>query len=57
MCRGIYLTSEVRVEIELRSGYFFWAQNRRASEVIDLQALFNDYWSSNEHEFTVLSQS
>jgi hypothetical protein len=34
-----------------------WATYREASEVIDLNGLFNDYWSSNNHEFTVLSQS
>jgi hypothetical protein len=45
------------VEIQMRSGHLFWAKDRLASEVIDLQVLFNDYLSSNKHEFTVLSQS
>jgi hypothetical protein len=41
----------------MKSGHLFWAKDREASEVIDLDGLFNDYWSSNNHEFTVLSQS
>ena len=41
----------------MKSGHAIWAKYREASEIIDLQGLFNDYWGSNEHEFTVLSQS
>ena len=40
----------------MRSGHLFWAKNRLADDVIDLQALFNDYWGSNNYEFTVPSQ-
>ena len=50
------MTSEMRVEIQ-RSSHFFWAKNRLESEPIDVQALFNDYWSSTKHEFTVPSES
>jgi hypothetical protein len=57
MYSGVSPTSDVRVEIQMSSGYFFWAQNRYAAEVIDLQELFNGYWSSNKHEFTLPSQS
>jgi hypothetical protein len=57
MCRGVFLTSEMRVEIQLRRGHLFWAKHRLASEAIDLQALFNDYWSTSEHVFTIPSQS
>ena len=41
----------------MRSGHLLWTKNRQTSEAIDLQALFDDYWSSNKHEFTVPSQS
>jgi len=41
----------------MKRGHSFWATYREASEVVDLDRLFNDYWSSNNHEFTVLSQS
>ena len=56
MGRGLSPTSEMRAEIYM-SGKFLWGKNRRASDVIDLQSLFNDYWSSNGREFTVPSQS
>jgi len=57
MCRGVFPGSEMRLEVQMRSGHLFWAKRRLASEVIDLEALFNDYLSSSKHEFTVLSQS
>ena len=41
----------------MKSGHSVWAKYREASEIIDLHELFSDYWSSNNHEFTVLSQS
>ena len=53
----VCLTSNMRVEIEMRSGHLLWAKNRQTGEVIDLQGLFNDYWASTKHRFTVPSQS
>ena len=47
----------MRLEVQMRSGHLFWARHRLAGEVIDLEALFNDYLSSSEHEFMVPSQS
>ena len=41
----------------MRSDDLLRPQNRLATEVIDLQALFDDYSISNKHEVTVLSQS
>jgi len=46
----------MRVEIEMRSGHLFWGKTRLASEPIGVQALFNDYWSSEKHDFTVSSK-
>jgi len=40
----------------MKRDHSFWVTYREASEVVDLGGL-NDYWSSNNHEFTVLSQS
>ena len=54
--RDISPTSEIRVEIQRISGDLFWAKGRQANEVIDLQDLLNDYWSSDKHEFVVLSK-
>jgi hypothetical protein len=47
----------MRAEIRMKRGHSFWATYRETSEVIYLQGLFDDYWGSNSHEFTVLSQS
>ena len=41
----------------MKRGHSFWAKYPEAKEVIDLHGVFNDYWSSDDHEFTVLSQS
>jgi len=56
MCRGVSPTSEIRVEIQKRGSHLLWGKNRLASELIDVQALFNDYWSSIQHEFMVPSK-
>jgi len=40
----------------MKSGHLIWAKNLLASELIDIQALLNDYWGSNRHEFMVLSK-
>ena len=40
----------------MKSGHSVWTKYREASEVIDLNGLFNEYWGSNDHEFTVLSE-
>jgi hypothetical protein len=47
----------MRVEIQRHTRILFWEKNRQANEVIDLQGIFNEYWNSTKHEFTVLSQS
>ena len=59
MCvyRGVSPTSQIRVEIQMKSGLSVWAKYREVGELIDLDGLFSDYWSSSKHEFTVLSQS
>jgi hypothetical protein len=41
----------------MKSGLLLWAKNREASEIIDLQGIFEDYWGSNDSGFTVPSQS
>ena len=47
----------MRAEIQMKTGHLFWAKDRLASGVIDLQEIFNDYWSTSKHVFTVPSQS
>ena len=57
MYREVSPTSQIRAEVGMKSGHSVWAKYREGSKVIDLDGLFNDYWSSNSDEFTVLSQS
>ena len=58
MCvyRNVSPASEVRAEVRMKSGHSFWTKHREAVQVIDLDGLFSDYWSSSTREFTVLSQ-
>ena len=58
MCvdRDVSPTSQIRAEVRMKSGHSVWAKYREASEVIDLDELFSKYWSSNNREFTVMSQ-
>ena len=55
--REVSPTSQIRADVRMKSGHSVWAKYREASEVIDLDGLFDDYWSSNKDNFTVLSQS
>jgi len=50
-----FSTSHVRAEVRMKRRHSDWAKYREASEVIDLHRPFNDYWTSINHEFTVLS--
>ena len=53
----VVVGSNLRAEVGMKSGHSVWAKYREASEVIELDGLFSDYWGSNNHDFTVLSQS
>ena len=57
MCRDVCPTSEMRAQIQMKSGHSIWAKYKQSDEVIDLQELFSDYWSSDKHEFMVPSES
>ena len=51
--RDICPTSQIRAEVQMKK---LWARHREARQVINLDGLFSDYWSSSNNEFTVLSQ-
>ena len=51
----VVVGSKLRAGVRMKSGHSVWAKYREASEIIDLHGVFNDYWTSNNHEFTVLS--
>ena len=68
MCRGIIPTSKtsetsetsetskMSLNIQWNPRHLPFAKSS-VEEVIDLQALFNDYWSSDERQFTMRGQS
>ena len=43
----------MRVEIQVKSGPLQWGKKGQGSKKIDLQALFDEYWTSKAHEFRV----
>ncbi len=53
----VVVGSKLRAEVRMKSGHSVWAKYREAGDVIDLDGLFSDYWSSKNREFTMLSQS
>jgi len=57
MYRDLSPTFQFCAVVRMKRGHSFWATHREASEVVDLDGIFNDYWISNNHEFIVLSQS
>ena len=56
-CEKVVVGSNLRAEVRMKSGRSCWARFQEADEDIDLRGVFSEYWSSNDHEFTVLSQS
>ena len=57
VCRDISPTSEMRVDVQRITGHLFFAKSRQTNELIDLQELFNEYWSSDKRQFTIPRQS
>jgi len=55
MYRDVSPTTQIRAEVRMKIGHSVWTKYREANKVIDLDGLFSDYWSSNNHDFTVLS--
>ena len=63
MCRDIFPTSEapeaseMRVMVQRKTGHLSLAKGPQINELINLQGLFTDYWSSDKQQFTVQGQS
>jgi hypothetical protein len=55
--RDIFPTSHVRVEIQIKSGHLPWAKKHQSTKEIDMQNLFDEYWSSKEHKLMVPGRS
>jgi len=43
----------MRVKVQMKRA---WVKKEETSKVIDLQTLFNDYWTSEAHELKVPGQ-
>jgi hypothetical protein len=46
----------MRVDIQVKSAYLSLGKKEQGTTEINCQALFDDYWSTTAHEFTVRSQ-
>ena len=59
VCRGVSPTTKMSVEIHIhrKSNYLSWVKKGQTTKQIDLQNLFNIYWTPNEHELKVQGQS
>jgi hypothetical protein len=57
MCRSITPTSEMRVDTRMRKAYLPLAKWKEIGNEIDIESLFDDYWTTNDHKFIVSSQS
>ena len=51
--RDISPTSHMRVEIEMRSSHLPFAKKEQVIKEINLQELFNHYWTSKAHDLPV----
>jgi len=47
----------MRVEIRIKSGHLPWAKKDQNIKDIDLQKLFDEYWTSKAHDLTVQGRS
>jgi hypothetical protein len=56
MCRDASPTSQMHVEIEVKSGHLSFGKKEHGTTEIDCQALFKEYWNTTAHEFPVRGQ-
>ena len=57
LCRDVSPTSQIRVQLQAKSGLFPLGNKEQGSKEIDCQELFMDYWNTTVHEFPVQGQS
>ena len=56
-CREVSPTTKMSVEIQMKGNHLPWAKKQEITKEIDLENLFNIYWTSKAHELTVTGQS
>ena len=49
-------TTKMIVEVQMKSSHFPWAKKEQNTKGIDLENLFNIYWTSKAREITVPGQ-
>ena len=57
ICSDVSPTSQIRVEIQVKSGPLQWGKKEQGSKEIDCEYLFNDYWNTTANEFPVQGKS
>ena len=57
VCREVAPTSHVRLEVQIKTGHLAWVKRELISKEIDLQYLFNDYWTTTADEITLQGPS
>jgi hypothetical protein len=57
VCREVSPTTKISVGIQMKSSHLPWAKKEQTTKEIDLENLFNTYWTSKAHEITVAGQS
>ena len=57
ICRDASPTSQIRVEIQVKSSLFSLGKKEQGGEEIDCQEIFKDYWNATAHEFPVQGRS
>ena len=53
----VVVGSNLRVEIQIKSGHLPWVKKDQNIKEIDIKKPFNKYWTSKEHELTVPGRS
>ena len=55
--REVTLTSQMHLEVQIKSGHLAWVRKEQTSKQINLQHLFNDYWATTADEITLQGPS
>ena len=53
----VVVGSNLSVEVQMKSSHLPWAKKEETTKQIDLENLFDIYWTSKAHELTVPGQS
>ena len=57
VCREVSPTTKMIVEVQMRSTHLPWLKKEPITKEIDLETLFNIYWTSKAQQITVPGQS